>query len=137
MPGKLTGFIEPASFILHIGMKLKIKHYNMAETRLENDLPTNFNLNHIEKQSLADFTSHIFSLIIFGANLLLTLKVNGMSPKETNEFPNYIYVHLFQLVAPSLICFTIAVFWYLRHETMRREIMKEVKNKLQMRGILN
>jgi hypothetical protein len=62
------------------------------------------------------------------ANLVLTLKVNDMRPEETNDFPNYLYVYLFQLVAPSMICFTVVIIWYWRHNIMRSEILKELRN---------
>ena len=100
----------------------------MGESSQENDLQTNFTSVHVKKQSMADFTTQFLSLIVFAANLALTLKVNGMSPEDTNVFPNYIYVYLCQLVAPSMVCFSVVVIWYLRHGTMRKDILKELKN---------
>ena len=124
LPPKIQGIIEPISLIIHIAVKLRIRHFQ-KKNKIN---PKNDNvLERTDKHSLSDFTTNITNIIVFGSFFILTFKINRLDPLECNQFPNYIYIYLYTMMGPCVICFTTACVWYLRHEHLRREVSNEFR----------
>ncbi len=84
----------------------------------------------IEKQNIADFTSNLLGLLSFTGFAFLTLKINLMTISEINQFPHFLFLYVFQMFCPVLICLTIFFVNYTRNNTMRETLQRELKNYL-------
>ena len=82
-------------------------------------------INHVEKQSLADLTTHAFLLFVFLAFALLNIKTNSLTIEHVNQYPHYMYLYNLQFLAPSLMILSISIVQYMRHYQMRQAVWKE------------
>ena len=120
---KIPAIIEILSIILHIFVKLKIQHHkNCAQTDKKSVLSL------IEHQTISDFTSTIIGVACLAIFSLLSVKTNLLINPEINEFPNYIYIHIFQLFIPCIIVFAICVVNYARCRHLSETIVRELKD---------
>ena len=79
----------------------------------------------MEKQSLADLTTHAFLLSVFLAFALLNIKTNDLTIEYVNQYPYYLYLYSLHFLAPSLMILSITIVQYMRHYQMRQAVMKE------------
>jgi len=82
----------------------------------------------LEKQTIGDFTTNFCGVSVFGAYVLLYLKLDAMTPDELNQYPNYLQMYVFQLIGPYLVVFTISILIYTRHPSLRDELLKEMND---------
>ena len=120
---KIPAIIEIISIFLHIFVKLKIlQHKTCANTDKSSDLKT------FEHQTIADFTSTIIGVACFAIFSLLSVKTNSLINLEINQFPNFIYLHVFQLFIPYMVVFAICFVNYARCRPLRQTIVRELKD---------
>jgi hypothetical protein len=122
---------EILSVLLLIIIKVKISLHRKKINKIDdqkNTFQKNYVLSMIEKQNIADFTSNLLGLVSFTCFAFLTLKINLMTISELNQFPHFLFLYAFQLVCPALIGFTIFFVNYMRNNTMRETLQRELKN---------
>ena len=126
---KIPAIIEIISIILHIFVKLKIQHHkNCAQTEKKSVLSL------IEHQTIADFTSTLIGVACLAVFSLLSVKTNSLINPELNDFPNYVYMHIFQLFIPCMLVFAICFVNYSRCRHLRETIVRELKELLDFKN---
>ena len=126
---KIPAVIELLSVVIHILIKLRIWKQRKVNNQTEiGNLPHKANvLLSLEKESIADFTSNVVAVLALTSFSLLSIKINSLTQININEYPNYIYLYLFQMFCPSLLCFTVTGVNYMRHGPLRKTIWREAK----------
>ena len=117
------------SFIVFGG---KIFWYKYRPTESGNSVPKNVILKSLEKQSLSDLTLSTCGIIGTGTAAIVYFKIRDLDPDQWNIYPNYIFIYLAQLVIGTLSSIVVISLCFIRHEVMRKVMLREAKEFLKL-----
>ena len=129
-------FLAMTSILLHLFVKLRITWYQRKKQTKEELTPKIWICpksevqNHVEIQSIPDFTTSVIGICIFISYSTLAERMNSMTVLELNTSPNHILMNFFQLICPCLMTCAISSLYYYMHPLIRRTLLRELKNTL-------
>ena len=85
----------------------------------------------VEIQSISTLLPDFISFIIIGLGVFVLAKLQSVPMKELNDYPNFIYIYLNNLVLPSIAFFGINSVLFQKKElkrTVKEEILSFVDN---------
>jgi hypothetical protein len=88
-------------------------------------------LKDVEIQSISTLLPDFISFIIIGLGVFVLAKLQSVPMKELNDYPNFIYIYLNNLVLPSIAFFGINSVLFQKKElkrTVKEEILSFVNN---------
>jgi hypothetical protein len=80
----------------------------------------------IETEVLENFVLNALIVFILSEVTFVINKINLMSPIDSNLFPNYLYVNVYQLVNPIVICGMISFVYFLKHTKMKNYFHRQL-----------
>jgi hypothetical protein len=126
---KAPAVFEIFSLILHVVIRFKIMLHKCGKTQVEPNIGyKKITLENLEKKSIGDFTSNICGVLGLAFVSLFSLKTNSLISPEVNDFPNYLYLYIYQLICPYLVSYTITFVCYYRYQPLRKTVFREAKN---------
>jgi hypothetical protein len=122
-----------SSVLIHIAVRIKVSYFrwkfNLEHPSNKAGITTKFQTN-FENQSLSDFATNIFGIIMLGGVVRLVSLVNSFNPEELNIYPNYYYVYGLHLFAPVVFCSFIILTYYFHHKPLQTFVRNELKELL-------
>ena len=116
------------SVVLHITVRIKISVFKRKthpeHISIESNLTSKF-LKNFENQSLSDFATNIFSVIMMGNGVIIISIINNFIPANLNVYPNYYYVYVLHLYGPMAFGGFLTLAYYFKHKPLRIFIRKE------------
>ena len=112
------------------GGRIFVYKYKIVEDG--NSVPRNLILKSLEKHSLSDLTLSSCAVIGIGTASVLYFKIRDLAPEQWNVYPNYIFFYLIHLIIGPLTCIFVIALSYLRNEVMRKVILREAIQLLQI-----
>ena len=132
-PFSFQAHFELFSILFCVAIKIKIRFFQKSNLLFEKMSQGSISnkktiLENISKNYLSSFRTNVIVLAIFLSFILVTMRLNKLSPIAVNEYPNYLYVYFFQLISPPSIGFTLVGMFYARNSFMRETLMHEITN---------
>ena len=128
-PLNLYAVTELASSLIHIFVWIRVQIYKRTHSKTGNMNSKTLNLKkvfltEVNYESLANFTTSIFSLfsiffLLFGAAYLSKVKPEEMQNYQTA-------IHLQYLVAPCCSAIFFVAVYYVRHKPLRQAVANEI-----------
>ena len=119
------------TIILHTYINLKIKMYKQKhKPATTQTLKAKFHWFEIEIEALENFLLNALIVSIIAEVTFVINKINQMSPIESNLFPNNIYVNVYQLVNPIIVCGIGSLVYFSKHTKMKNFFHREFKDKI-------
>ena len=136
LPNKPTSFIELSSILLIVAISVRIsiyrrKHFGSRQQIHPNVVHKLNDLSHIEDSTIADVKSLLVFMATFSLYLIVLIRLRDLSPKETNVYPNYLFIYFHQMIFPQLFAFLAAILYYFRHPPLKKAMKRETKEFLQ------
>jgi hypothetical protein len=114
------------SIILQTWINVKIKNFKYKQTQTSTQaIKTTFKWFIIEIEALEGFILNALVVFILAEVSFVTNKINLMSAVETNLFPNYLYVNVYQLVNPIIIVGIGPLIYFSKHTKMKAYFKKQ------------
>jgi hypothetical protein len=82
-------------------------------------------LKDVEIQSISTLLPDFISFIIIGLGVFVLAKLQSVPMKELNDYPNFIYIYLNNLVLPSIAFFGINSVLFQKKE-LKRTVKEEI-----------
>ncbi len=99
---------------------MKIKNFKHKQTQSSTQaIKSTFKWFIIEIEALENFVLNALIGFILAEVLFVTNKINLMSAVESNLYPNYLYVNVYQLVNPILIVGIGPFIYFSKHTKMK------------------
>ena len=119
--------------VVHVLISIKIflfrndiKQHDLAT--IQKFILNNISIASLEKHSMTDFTTNTRGIISFLETLFLLQKIGKLEPHELNVYPNNLILNWLQLVNFAIVMFTTLVFYYVRKHSLRKSVVKKLKN---------
>jgi hypothetical protein len=129
----LTIIIHSFVLLRIILFKLKTDHFNLTFPTTTTSSTSGFRsqwLFGLEKRSLSDLTTSMSSALALVIAGFLQLQFDGVSVKEYNQYPLYLFEYFYRMVRPTFTGLLIVSFYYYRHQQMRHVLWNELRNIL-------
>lgn len=107
------------TLVLNIVVPIKMRLYQLGYKK--NERVTTFIHN------MTDLTTTIAMIISCGFLFASLFVQYTFKPERLNIYPNYIIVHLIQMLIPRLVVFCVMLCYYLRNKTLRATIWRALK----------
>jgi hypothetical protein len=105
---------------------VNIKNFKYKQTQSSTqNIKTSFKWFVIEIEALESFMLNALVVFILAEVSFVTNKINLMSTVETNLFPNYLYIHVYQLVNPIIIVGIGPLIYFSKHTKMKAYFKKQ------------
>jgi hypothetical protein len=128
---KMVGIVEVLSALIHFAVKCKIWHFKKIKNQnCAKGLKNKKHLFNLDNNSYADFSINLCVILVCLLYEMLNLKVSSFNVSEMNQYPNYLYVYLFQIIGPNFLCWTVAVMFYYRYQLLREAVLKKIHQYL-------
>ena len=126
-PPKMYAILELTSGCLNLMLYTRIWLHKKKIQQSQSCSNKTSTMKEIEKQAITTITNNSLGVLFFGAQVIITVVLNGKNPKELSTFPHYILAHYRVLVAPI---FGLALIFLtcLRSRTY----VKTVKDEIQI-----
>ena len=124
------GIIEFCSLVLHGFVFARVNKFKIASAGPQISNRKIDDLKDIETTSLTSFSANAISILSFGTGAVYILVVNSSDFKSMLRYPNYLHLYLINLVGPCLVGLCMALFYFARHEPLRRFLKVVLKNNL-------
>ena len=99
---------------------------NHFGTPPQNSLASKFLvLKDVEIQSISTLLPDFICFIIIGLGVFVLAKLQSVPMKELNDYPNFIYIYLNNLVLPSIALFGINSVLFQKKE-LKRTVKEEI-----------
>jgi hypothetical protein len=118
------GVTEVFSLFVHVVIQARIWHYKATLKQKEPKALIGSKQNN---NSLSNFTTNLISILGFCVFVFLTMKANSMTNLDVKEFPNSLFMQIFQLIAINMFGLTLSVVYYIKHKIMAKAIYLSVK----------
>ncbi len=117
------------SVLLNIILTIRINQYKMKQPKNNKNFLNKNNSFLFSTENKAVESIGLFIAIVSVVLLAFftTFKVNSLSSVEINIFPNNIFVNYYHLINPIIVCGFGSIIYFLKHEKMKRSILKELK----------
>ena len=126
------GIIELLSFILNAFIYIKVYFHK----RKINPQPQTYrffmkmvSLSEIEKSNFANFFFVVFFLAFLSTTLVAVGKLNSISSKDFNIFPNYLLAYYRSLVAPAF-CSIFFIAWFYSKKILRQKVWGHILDNI-------
>jgi hypothetical protein len=133
LPSYFAAHLEVLTIFTIIIIKLKIQYFrsNQKEGHMtkRSIFLKKFSMEAINKSSITSFSTNLTCLLFVSTFVFFGLKLNQMTLSQLNEYPNYLYVYIYQLILPSLVGFIIVGLFYSKNAAMKQCIMLELKKQ--------
>ncbi len=126
-------FILIVSLVLQLAVPIKIRVFKRSRKFLDGPVSgPSLNSNPASYlQSLSDYTTNSANVIILATPCSLGVAVSRLSPKEANDYPNYLLVYAMHLAAPVVLGLCLPMTYFVRHKPLRTALQREVKDHLE------
>lgn len=114
----LMVFFQVGSVILLTFINLKIKRYkrNHPQTAIiSNGNPP----LKLENQALESVFLNLVLVVVITEVTYVINRINWISPFDNNLFPNYLYVNIFHLINPLIICGAVPIVYVYKNSNMK------------------
>jgi hypothetical protein len=112
--------LQLGSVVLQTWINIKIKIFKDKQTKnLKQVTQSDFKWFVIEIEALECFLLNAIIVLIIAEVTFVTNKINLMSAVETNLYPNYLYVNVYQLVNPIIIAGVGPLIYFSKHTKMK------------------
>ena len=123
-----------SSLAIHIPMSIRIYWYKHKRKVAVTDMATNqqnFLQKTMESQTLANFTTLTFSMVLWALLGFLFVQYSQVEPKNFNQYPEYLLVYWIQLVNTPLSFVILLILCFMRNAQMRNVMLREAKDCLR------
>jgi hypothetical protein len=120
IPSKInysTATLQVLSITSHIFVSVRIHLHK----RKNNQMHIN-----IETRNITDYVTSISNLIIMSISISLIVLFNRVEPDKANDFPYYLTIYGFHMIAPLLIIFSTSFMYFIRQPKLRKTIYREL-----------
>jgi hypothetical protein len=122
--------------VIHVICSIKIFLYknDIKQNDLESIqkcISKNLFIASLEKHSLTDFTTNTCIIVFLLETLVLLQKVGTLKPHELNVYPNTLILNWLQIVNFEIVISITLVFYYSRKSSLRKSVIKKLKEFLQ------
>jgi hypothetical protein len=81
---------------------------------------------NIEKRNLTDYVTSISNMIVMSISISFVVLFNRVEPEKANDFPYYLTIYGFHMIAPLLIIFSTSFMYFIRQPKLRKTIYREL-----------
>ena len=125
-------FVAVFSLINCISLCLRIKMFQMGiDKHFVKNMTIFFSqkriLESLEKHSITDYLTSLYFVVYLCISLSILYTANIIDKTKVNYYPFYFYIYILQLALPLFFCFSIGLLYYVRHQSLRRIIFRELK----------
>lgn len=124
-----------ASLVIQLAVPVRIHVFKRSRKIFQGSIPANDpNVTSTTGgylQSLSDFTTNSANVIILATACSLGVAVSRLSPKEANDYPNYLLVYAMHLAAPVVLGLCLPMTYFMRHKPLRTALRREVNDHLE------
>lgn len=132
--------VQAASVVIHILVTIKIKFHKMKEKSSVHVISKQYfkkakSMTSINNQTISDFWSNAFNVIIFATTGIITTVANRMNLTNVNIYPYYLLFYFYNFIFPSLLAATLSLVFYFRYAPLRKAITREIKSQLGLQSV--
>jgi hypothetical protein len=77
--------------------------------------------------SLASLASDVTAIVALGTLVFFTIKINAMNQLQVVQYPNNLYMQMFQLLLPNLAALALSSSHYLNHKELRNSAIQGLR----------
>ena len=127
LPRRSYGMAEVASLALIVYVQIRILFFKAKAVKSHQ---TSYSIS--KQKSLVSFSSTVIPIITLGFVALYTVKINSLSHTDVNEYPNSLYMQIFQLLVPNITALISSMTYYFEHKALRRAIFEIFREKFKI-----